>query len=376
MSPANFADIQTEAQALGFSLIGIREPQRPVHYETFEAWLGKGLHASMQWLSADHSRKLRSDPALLLPDSRSLISLAVVYPPATNANPNPGFGRVASYARVIDYHSALTKKLKELVNRIRQITGTSAHSKVFVDSSPLLERDFAAMSGIGWIGKNTCLISPALGSFLFLAEILLDIELPVSQPFNYDRCGTCHRCQDACPTQCIRSDRTIDSNRCISYLTIENKGVIPLRLRKSIGDWVFGCDVCQIVCPWNRKSASQPFSPILSQVLETGFIDLTQEINLKSSTFIDHYAQLPIKRAGWENYLRNVIICSGNTKDPKFAHPLSEILLHEPTSILRSHAAWAIGQINDKRSHQILENAIKNEKDETVKSEIMGALDK
>lgn len=374
MCPVDIADIQNEANALGFSLLGIREPIRPMHFEIFEAWTGKGLHASMQWLSANHSRRLRANPAQLLAGSRSLISLAVAYPSNTNIRSFPGFGRIASYAWVIDYHFALTKKLKDLSNRIRLITGSSARSKVFVDSSPLMERDFATMSGLGWIGKNTCLISPVLGSYLFLAEILMDIELPITEPFNYDRCGTCQKCMDACPTHCIRPNRTIDSNMCISYLTIEHNGIIPRDLRNPIGDWVFGCDICQIVCPWNRKAASQPFSPALTRILETGTIDLGKDITLTSNTFFDLYAQLPIKRAGWEKYLRNVIISTGNSRDPKFIQPLSEILMQNPTPLLRSHAAWAIGQIDDVRSKNILQNALTNEMDDSVRSEILNVL--
>jgi epoxyqueuosine reductase len=376
MSMVSLADIQIEAQAAGFALLGIRRPSRPVHYAAFEKWLENDLYASMEWIAKPHSRSLRADPALLLPGSRALISLAVTYPSANFEASEPGSGWVASYAWVADYHKALTSALRQFARRLIEVAGMPFHFKAFVDSSPLLERDLAAMSGLGWIGKNTCLISPNLGSYMFLTEILVDIELPETEPFEVDRCGTCRRCIDACPTGCIRADRTIDAGRCISYLTIEHKGAIPPDLRPRMGAWVFGCDICQIVCPWNRKFSGSLPSPLLKRMLDPGGVNLMTELSLTEEIYFDRYQDLPLRHTPWESYLRNVVIAAGNSGLDELVQPIAGIMTNSPNPILRGHAAWALGRYQLPAVRAILIQALRTETDLSVRLEIQAVLDK
>jgi epoxyqueuosine reductase len=374
MASISIADIQSEAETAGFSLLGIRPPEEPIHFTAYQAWLEKGLHAGMDWISKPHAKNLRADPAQLLPGSQRLLSLAVTYQPSSAEVSRPGWGRVASYAWNADYHHAFPPKLKELAGKVALMAGKAARARVFTDSSPLMERDLAAMSGLGWIGRNTCLISPHLGSFLLLAEILMDIDLPVTESFKFDRCGTCHACIDACPTGCIRPDRMVDANRCVSYLTIEHKGAIPADLRSNIGDWVFGCDVCQIVCPWNQKSAGHSPTSLLNRLLDPGRINLLDDLNLSQDGFEQRYQELPILRTGWESHLRNVLTCAGNYPLDEFIPAVGAILTGSSSIILRSHAAWALGRFCEPVSRRMLERARRLETDNLVQSEIQSAL--
>jgi epoxyqueuosine reductase len=287
----------------------------------------------------------------------------------------PGYGRVASYALAADYHHVLPPLLKTLGHKISRMAAKDVNMKVFVDSSPLLERDLASMAGMGWIGKNTCLISPETGSFLLLAEILMDIDLPQTESSVFDRCGSCRRCIDACPTGCIRPDRLIDAGRCISYLTIEHKGAIPTELRPLVGDWIFGCDVCQDVCPWNQKHARRSVSPIFNPVLATGCLNLADELRLTEDEFNRRYNGLPIKRSGFENHLRNAIICAGNSQMEKLVFALGDILVTSPSIMLRGHAAWALGRLPAPQSRPLLEASLKNEEHPKVQTEIKRSME-
>lgn len=375
MAAINYSDIQSEAESAGFALLGIHPPIPPSHYPAFTSWIDKDLHAGMEWIAKPHSLRLRADPALLLPGSRTLISLGVSYPSPHEEEPKPGFGRVASYARAADYHRVLPPLLKSLGRKISRMAGKDAKMKVFVDSSPLMERGLASMSGVCWIGKNTCLISPELGSFLLLAEILLDIDLPYSEQQESDRCGTCRRCIDACPTGCIRPDRLIDAGRCISYLTIEHKGAIPAELRPSVGDWIFGCDVCQTVCPWNQKPSARISSPILNSLPCSAFLNLADELKLTEDDFDQYYGGLPIQRNGWENHRRNAVTCAGNSGEESLIPRLGEILVQSPSPVLRVHAAWALGRLAAPPTRKILEAASKTEEHHQVHTEIERALE-
>ncbi|MHC1784711.1 MAG: tRNA epoxyqueuosine(34) reductase QueG [Anaerolineaceae bacterium] len=375
MASVSISDIQSEAEFAGFNLLGIRSPEKPIHFATYEAWLEQGLYAGMDWISKPYAKNLRANPAQLLPGSKSLLSLAIVYQPSISEASHPGYGRVASYAWNVDYHLTLPGKLKDLAKKIAFMVGKPARFRVFTDSSPLMERDLAAMSGLGWIGRNTCLISPYLGSFLILAEILMDIDLPTTKSFEFDRCGTCRACIDACPTACIRADRMVDSNRCISYLTIEHKGTIPIDLRAGVGDWVFGCDVCQIVCPWNHKSVKNSSSPILNRLLDPGSLNLMEELSLSEVEFKRRFHELPIMRTGWESHLRNVITCAGNSFLEDSIPAIGAVLTGSPSVMLRSHAAWALGRFRDPASRRILDSALKSETENIVQFEIQTAFE-
>ena len=252
-------------------------------------------------------------------------------------------GLVASYAQGKDYHDVLPIRMKELVQFIEEQVGSPIKNHWYTDTGPILERDLAQRAGIGWIGKNTCLIHPRHGSYFLLSEILLELELEPDAPFVTDHCGTCRRCIEACPTDCILPDRTIDARRCISYLTIELKEDIPVEMREKIGNWVFGCDICQMVCPWNRfadegDTAFDDTHPVRS---------LTEELALTPQEFNQRFKGSPIKRAKRRGYLRNVAVALGNTDD-MIALPVLQQALNDEEPIVREHAQWAIEKIEQR----------------------------
>jgi epoxyqueuosine reductase len=279
-------------------------------------------------------------------------------------------GRVAAYAWGADYHDILAERLQRLVASIEMKTGQPVPNRWYTDTGPILERDLAQRAGLGWIGKNTCLIHPRQGSFTMLAELLLGVELEPDLPFVYDRCGECRRCLEACPTGCILPDRTLDSQRCISYLTIELKGSIPLELRSQIGDWVFGCDICQQVCPWNVRFAPPQGDPAFAPRHGVPQPDLIEELSLTPEQFNRKFKGNPIRRARRGGYLRNVAVVLGNHGDPAAIPALTNALFNDPESLVRGHAAWALGRIGGHVAHQALEQAARLETDAYVRGEI------
>jgi epoxyqueuosine reductase len=286
----------------------------------------------------------------------------------------PAHGQIAAYAWVEDYHQFLPGRLKDLVAFIESQVGHTIENRWYTDTGPLLERELAQRAGLGWIGKNTCLIHPRQGSYFLLAEILLGIELDPDPPFLDDRCGTCTRCMVACPTGCILPDRTIDARRCISYLTIELKGRIPPELRKDMDSWVFGCDVCQQVCPWNHFAASGGEVSFRHR-LACPEPDLHGEISLDTNSFNLKYRYSPIRRAKRRGYLRNVAVALGNARHPGMVPALGKVLMAEPEPLVRAHAAWALGQVGDAPAIDALRGAMYSETHPDVKQEIQAALD-
>ncbi|MEW6285276.1 MAG: tRNA epoxyqueuosine(34) reductase QueG [Chloroflexota bacterium] len=342
--------IKDKARQLGFVLTGVTTPEPPPHYKTFENWLAQGRHGAMAYLASERSRLRRADPRHILPECKSILVLATPYsPPSPFRSPDgvlrEGDGgevgvRVAAYARGLDYHDVLPARMQELVQFIEAQVGGPIKNRWYTDSGPILERDLAQRAGLGWIGKNTCLIHPRHGSYFLLSEILLDLELEPDPPFVTDHCGTCTRCIQACPTQCILPDRTLDARKCISYLTIELKEDIPLDLREKIGNWAFGCDICQMVCPWNRFApegdpAFQPNAPLPSP---------TEELTLTPQAFNQRFKQSPVKRAKRRGYLRNIAVVLGNTGDLQTL-PVLQTALNDEEPMIREHAKWAMEQI-------------------------------
>lgn len=340
--------IKNKARQLGFILAGVTTPEPPPHYSTFESWLAKGYHGTMSYLATDRARARRADPRQILPECKSILVLATPYPPpqaegmGVSERPGP---HIASYAQGDDYHDVLAARMQELVQFIESQVGRPVTNRWYTDTGPILERDLAQQAGIGWIGKNTCLIHPQHGSYFLLSEILLDLEMEPDAPFITDHCGTCTRCIEACPTDCILSDRTIEATRCISYLTIELKDAIPLELRTRIGDWVFGCDICQQVCPWNRFAVEA--DPAFDS--KTPLPALTEELSLTPPAFNQRFKQSPIKRAKRRGYLRNVAVALGNTGDIH-ALPVLQSALNDEEPMIREHAQWAIGQIKKRNA--------------------------
>jgi epoxyqueuosine reductase len=307
----------------------------------------------MGYLADDPARARRADPRRILPECRSILVLAVPYAdPSTSPGANPAaqddpprpHGRIAAYAWGRDYHLVLPERLKTVVAFIEAQVEAPVPHRWYTDTGPLLERDLAQRAGLGWIGKNTCLIHPKMGSYFLLAEILLGIELEPDPPFMTDHCGTCTRCIDACPTACILPDRTIDARRCISYLTIENKGEIPSELRSKIGEWVFGCDICQTACPWNGRAASAP-DPAFEPRPGVPAPDLIAEIALTPQEFNHRFKDSPVQRPRRRGYLRNVAVALGNSGNVSALPALTQALQDEEP-LLREHARWAVEHIS------------------------------
>jgi epoxyqueuosine reductase len=331
--------IKTEAQRMGFPLVGVTAPDPPDHLEFYKKWLAAGYLASMDWLATERSVERRGNPQKILPDCKSILVLGSPYPAPKG---NIKGGNIASYALNQDYHHVLGKRLQVLVEKIEEWVGHSVPNRWYVDTGPVLEKELAMRAGLGWFGKNTLLINNQYGSYIFLAEIMLGIQLDTDLPNTEVYCGDCTRCLDTCPTGALREPYTLDANRCISYLTIEHKGEIPLELRPLMGDWIFGCDICQAVCPWNKPGAESP--DILEELYpreDLLEIDLIAEMGLSPEEFSARFKGSPIKRAKRRGYLRNVAVALGNM-DEENALPVLEKALQDPEPLVQSHAAWAI----------------------------------
>ena len=408
--------IKAKARRLGFDLVGVTTPDPPPHVEAFQRWLDVGRQGEMAYLESERSRQRRADPRQILPECRSILVLAARYPtpsveapagvpggllPLPAPSPNIGrgagdgggavratepqpkvalTGRVAAYAWGADYHNVLVERLRLLVEFIQAQVGRPVPNRYYTDTGPVLERDLAQRAGLGWIGKNTCLINPQLGSYFLLAELLLGLDLEPDQPFVADRCGSCTRCLEACPTTCILPDRTLDARRCISYLTIELKGPLPSDLRPQMEDWVFGCDICQQVCPWNLRFAPSPDAPPAIRPLAAlpGLPkpDLIDELSLAPQAFNRKFKGSPVQRARRRGYLRNVTVALGNRRDRRAVPALSKSLTGDPEPLVRSHAAWALGQIGGESARRALLEAKEEEKETSVLADIESSLER
>jgi len=335
MSPAEIkTELVTRAQALGFADCRVAPALPAAHRALFQDWIAEGKHGDMAWMARDPER--RTDPRIVLPGARSVIVLALDY--YQGPAPRTGY-RIARYAWNDDYHDLIDKKLRELDDFLIAHGGAQRR---YVDTGPVLERDFASEAGLGWGGKSTMQIHRKLGTWFFLADILTTLELPADTSAK-DMCGKCTRCIDACPTQAITAPRRMDARRCISYLTIEHKGEIPLEFRHAIGDRIYGCDTCLDACPWNRharesrEAAFQARETVFSQSLRD-FLLLTDE------AFRVLFAKSPIKRIKRPAFLRNVCVALGNVGTCEDL-PALEAAAADPHPLIASHATWAIAEI-------------------------------
>jgi epoxyqueuosine reductase len=371
-------EIAVEARRLGFSLFGVLEPNTPQHYEIYESWVAQGKHGEMGYLETERALTFRKDPKLILAECQSILVLGWPHPPPDlsaqemETDQRDPRGRIAAYAWSEDYHDVIPNRLKELVGFIENRIGSTVPNRWYTDTGPILERDLAQQAGLGWIGKNTCLINPQQGSFFLLAEVLLGIKLEPDIPFSADRCGNCTRCIEACPMDCIQADRTIDASRCISYLTIELKGAIARDLRSQLGDWVFGCDICQQVCPWNQRFAQQDCSDRKDIAFEQPF--LIPELALTPQEFNRRFKGSPVKRAKRRGYLRNIAVVLGNSGSASAIPQLKKTLNEDIEPLVRGHAAWALGRINGEQAMRSLVEASMEEEDPYVLEEIRFAL--
>ncbi|MBN2503588.1 MAG: tRNA epoxyqueuosine(34) reductase QueG [Anaerolineales bacterium] len=370
--------IKAHARRLGFPLVGVTTPDPPPHYAAYERWLEHGYHGEMGYLATERNLERRADPRLILLECQSILVLGMPYDNPASVLPleDVGIGRVAAYAWGADYHDVIPEKLRALVAYIEDQVGCAVPNRWYTDTGPLLERDLAQRAGLGWAGKNSMLINPQVGSYFFLAEILLGIELQADAPFESDHCGTCTRCIDACPTSCITPERTVDARRCISYLTIELKTAVPGELRGQLGEWVFGCDVCQEVCPWNQRFAPPQGNAAFAPRLEVPYVDLQAELELTPQAFNRKFKGSPLKRTKRRGYLRNVALALGNRGGAEAVVSLVRALREDIEPLVRAHAAYALGQLGGETAKAALQKAHQTEQDAEVLGEIRAALER
>ena len=381
--------IKQTAADMGFALCGIAPAVTPLTWPQFSDWLDAGHHGEMHYM--ERRRDAYQHPRHVLESVRSVIMLAVTYDPDRPASSNQKstpvestpvenlpaeadsltpVGRIARYARSqVDYHTTVKQMLRELADQLHQIM-PGCHTRAVVDTAPLLERDFARQAGLGWFGKNTLLINKSRGSFFFLGAILTDLDLPADAPHTASHCGTCTRCLDVCPTDALREPHVLDARRCLAYLTIELRDQpIPTDLRHGLQDWMFGCDLCQEVCPWNRHApaANRPeFLPAIStQQSAVEFLQLTTE------QFRQKYKHTPLSRPGRPGMARNAAIVLGNTHNPDYL-PILLHALHDESPLVRGAAIWAIRQITPTQAPHLLHNIATHETNPTVLTELQG----
>ena len=346
--------IKTEVNNLGFSHIGYCSPKTPIGFDTYLQWLDQGHSADLEYLQRNDAIEKRRDPRKILESVETIIVLAIPYYPPNPPEAGLSNPRIASYALGEDYHKVIPVLLKSFIQWLESnINGEHLEYKVYTDTGPILERSLATMAGIGWIGKNSCLIIPGQGSYFLLAEILINLYFSPDQQLDIDYCGNCHRCIDSCPTKCIQDNRTIDTANCISYLTIENKKEISENLREKTGNWVFGCDVCQQVCPWNKQFAKLPkhtyFQPF-DQISSFRF----EQINaLDESLFNQIVTNSPIKRAKLKGFKRNTVNAIGNSGNPDFLSIMENLLGTETDLMLINQIQWSIRRIIEQNSNKV-----------------------
>jgi epoxyqueuosine reductase len=342
------AAIRRRALGLGFPLCGFTAARPTEHFSVYRQWIDAGRQAGMRYLSDARALEERSDPRRFFPSARTIIALAMPYPAPQPPENLPLEGFVAAYALGDDYHEIIRARLRLLAGFLNELENRKVESRGCVDTAPVLERETASRAGLGWIGRNSMLIHPEIGSFTFLAEIITDLELPPDPPFSADRCGSCDRCLRACPTGCILPNRTIDSRRCISFLTIEHRGPIPEILRPAVGRAVFGCDICQTVCPWNRRptpAVDEAFLPRAHFPIR----DLAKEYLLPEKEWKERFRRSAIRRTGREGYRRNLLIALGNTRHAD-ARAVLETARRDPDPLLNGSAEWALRQIAGKKA--------------------------
>jgi epoxyqueuosine reductase len=340
--------IRQRARDLGFDECRFTTAAAPVSAGQFQQWISEGHHGEMGYLQRNAEKRV--DPQRVLPGARSVITLAVNYASAGNSQPQtspvkphaPLVGRIARYACYTDYHAILGERLQALTDFVNRASGPGTRSLWYVDTGPVLERDLAQRAGLGFIGKHTNLVSRTLGNWIFLCEILSTIELePDAAETN--RCGTCNRCINACPTMAIKAPFQLDSRRCISYLTIELKGPIPAELRPLIGDRIYGCDDCLAACPWNRFARAGGMMANHARS-ELAVPDLVELLSLDEGAFKRTFAGTPMLRTKRRGLLRNVCVALGNVGDSS-ALPALERASSDPETLIAEHATWAIEQI-------------------------------
>ena len=353
------SDLRSQALMLGFQEVGITSVDPSAHAGFFRDWIDRGYHGEMGYLARPDSVARRNDLRGTMAEIRSVVVVTENYfqPDSPGVPEDPARGVIARYARGEDYHDVLKTRLQDLLGWLHQTAqgrglAPGVRGFAYVDTGPILERELGLRSGLGWFGKNTMLLHPKRGSYFFLGLLLLDFPLPPDPPFQADHCGICRACLDACPTGALLGrDRdgapVMDARRCISYLTIELKGPIPRELRPAIGNRIFGCDICQEVCPWNQRFAVPASGTPYRAGPDTNGQALIELMGLSEGEFQARFSGSPVKRARRRGFLRNVAVALGNWGSRE-ALPALARALDDPEPLVRGHTAWALGQLLDK----------------------------
>ncbi len=331
--------LQSLATAANLDLIGAAPAGPSRTLEAYRTWLAQGYAGAMEYLARPDAVMRRADPREILPTAKSVIVAGAGYGGAPPSSLPALHGRVSRYAWGQDYHRWLLQHLKQLARLLEENIGP-LHARFYVDTGPILERDWAAAAGLGWQGKNTCLLHPQLGSYFFLGVILIDRDLPFPPTSEFPTCGTCTRCMEACPTGALLAPGVLDARRCLSYLTIEHRGAIPEALRSAMGEYVFGCDICQEVCPWNRRPLTAS-----GRALETpphATLVLPELLSLDATEFRARFRHTALWRATPEGLARNAAIVLGNGSDPAALPALERAAQNHPSPLVRDHAVWAL----------------------------------
>ena len=326
------------AQACGFELAGIAAAVPHPDFGRYREWIAQGRHGAMSYLGGVRGDR-RGDPRELLPSAKTIVCVGKLYNPdvpySTDSD-TPGEGWISRYAWDRDYHYSMRERLEQLACSMRR--HADFEFKICVDTAPLLERSYARSAGLGWIGRNTCLIHEPLGSWFFLGELITSLDLEPDSP-PADRCGTCTRCIEACPTRAIDDGGySLDARLCISYLTIELRGAIPEELRPAVGGHVFGCDICQDVCPWNSRA------PVAAEAAAQPAAALDEMAALSQAEWRDRFAATPVERARYSGFLRNVAVAMGNARDERFRAPLTSMAQNRDP-LVAEHARWALERL-------------------------------
>lgn len=378
--PSLTAALKETATGLGFDLVGACPAVTPLGIERFVRWLADGFAGEMSYLGDRVSAY--SHPRHILPGVRSILMLAASYRTKEPVTAPAGHGNISRYAWGDDYHDALRERLHRLADFHRQLTPEAAVRGV-VDTAPLLEREFAQLAGLGWIGKNTLLLNRRIGSWFFLAALLTTAELEYDAPFAANHCGTCRACLDACPTGALVEPYRLDARQCISYLTIELRGSIPAPLRERQGSWLFGCDVCQEVCPWNRQREAAPTGPAemterplrdhFLPTPDTNPVELAGLFLLDDAAFRQRFRHTPVWRARRRGLLRNAAIALGNRPQDE-ALPYLTRGLDDVEPLVRAACAWALGRYRVPQAAAALQDRLAVESDAEVRAEIEAAI--
>jgi epoxyqueuosine reductase len=357
--------IRKLAHETGFDLVGFAAAQPPGHSQSFRNWLDQGFAGDMSWLA--RNAESRADPGQFLPGAKSVVVVGKSYyvqDPPPELWKDPLRGRISRYAWGPDYHDVILPLIRHIADFIVRESGGNAHFRACVDSGPVLEREIAAAAGLGFVGRNTNLISAQFGSYIFIGEIIVDVELDqASDPEIENRqlkienpsCGRCRRCLDTCPTHAFPGEYVLNASRCISYLTIENKGAIPEELRPLMGNWIFGCDECQQVCPWTLTYSRPSRASFLRYDPEACVPRLLELIEMDEAAFRRRFQGTAVLRAKRQGLLRNVAVALGNSGDAA-ALPALEIAARDPDPLVKEHAEWAVERLRTSNIEQRTSN--------------------